>query len=110
MEVIDACPIKQYPYRINSLKLEVLIKEVEYMLTNDIIEPNKSQWSSPCVLVPKVDESYRFCTDFCKVNLIAKTDSHLIPCVKDCIDKIGSAEFVSKFDHLKGYWQVPLIS
>ena len=60
------------------------------------------------MLVPKADGSYRFCTDFRKVNLITKTDSYPIPRVEDCIDKIGSAEFVSKFDLLKGYWQVPL--
>lgn len=26
----------------------------------------------------------------------------------DCIDQVGSATFSSKFDLLKGYWQVPL--
>lgn len=26
----------------------------------------------------------------------------------DCVDQVGSAKFVSKFDLLKGYWQVPL--
>lgn len=25
----------------------------------------------------------------------------------DCIDRAGSVKFVSKFDLLKGYWQVP---
>lgn len=28
--------------------------------------------------------------------------------MEDCIDQVGSAKFVSKFDLLKGYWQVPL--
>lgn len=28
--------------------------------------------------------------------------------MEDCIDPIGSAKFVIKFDLLKGYWQVPL--
>ena len=51
---------------------------------------------------------YIYCTDFCKVNMITMTDSYPISSVEDCIDKIGSAEFVSKFDLLKGYWQVPL--
>ena len=91
-----------------TVKLEVMIKEVEYMLANDIIEPSKSKWSSLCVLVLKADRSYRFCADFCKVNLITKTDSYPIPRVEDCIDKISNAEFVSKYDLLKGYWQVPL--
>ena len=108
VEVGDASPIKQHPYRINPLKLEVMKKEVEYMLVNGIIEPSKSQWSSPCILVPKGDGSYRFCTDFRKVNTITKTDSYSIPRVEDCINKIGRAEYVSKFDLLKGYWQVPL--
>ena len=85
-----------------------ITKEVEYMLANDIIEPSKNQWSSPRVLVPKSDGSYRFCTDFCKVNMITKTDSCPIRRVKDCINNIGSALYISKFDLLKGYWQVPL--
>ncbi|KAL5015557.1 hypothetical protein ScPMuIL_007359, partial [Solemya velum] len=79
-------------------------KEIQYMLDNDIIEPSKSEWSSPCVLVPKPDKTYRFCTDFRKVN----SDSYPIPRIDSCIDKVGKAKYVSKFDLLKGYWQVPL--
>lgn len=26
----------------------------------------------------------------------------------NCIDQVGSTKFMSKFDLLKGYWQVPL--
>ena len=78
------------------------------MLDNDIIETSKSDWSSPCILVPKPDGTYRLCTDFRKVNSVTKTDSYPIPRIDDCIDKIGSAKFVSKFGLLKGYWQVPL--
>ena len=26
----------------------------------------------------------------------------------DCIDKVGKAKYVKKFDLLKGFWQVPL--
>ena len=75
------------------------------MLQNGIIEPNKRQWSSLCVLVPKSDGTYRFCTDFRKINSVTKTDSYPIP---NCIDKIGYSKYVSKFDLLKGYWKVPL--
>ena len=63
---------------------------------------------SPCVLVPKGNGAYRFCTDFRKVDAVGKADSYPIPMVEDCIDHIGVAKFVSKFDLLKGYWQVPL--
>jgi hypothetical protein len=26
----------------------------------------------------------------------------------DCVDKVGNAKYVSKFDLLKGFWQIPL--
>ena len=108
IEVGNSEPIKQHPYRVNPIKLEHLRSEIQYMLDNDIIEPSCSEWSSPCILVPKPDGSLRFVTDFRKVNVCSKTDSYPIPRIDDCIDRIGNAKFVSKFDLLKGYWQVPL--
>ena len=78
------------------------------MLRNDIIEQSHSQWSSPCILVPKPDSTYQFCTDFRRVNALTKSDSYPIPQVDDCIDQIGHSQYISKIDLLKGYWQVPL--
>ena len=78
------------------------------MLKHGIIEPSQSEWSLPCILVPKKDGTYRFCVDFYMVNLVKKTDSYPIPRVEDCINRIGNAKYISKLDLLKGYWQVPL--
>ena len=78
------------------------------MKENGIIEESNSPWCSPCILVPKSDGSVRFCTDFRKVNAVTKPDTYPLPRVDDYIDKIGSAKFVSSYDLLKGYWQVPL--
>ena len=33
-------------------------------------------------------------------------DTFPIPRVDDCIDKTGQSKFVSKFDLLKGFWQI----
>ena len=63
---------------------------------------------SPCILVKKPDGSYRMCTDYRKVNNVTRTDSYPIPRIEDCIDKIGNAKYVSKFDLLKGYYAIPL--
>ena len=82
--------------------------EVNYMLENNIAEPSCSSWASPCVLVRKPDQTFRPCTDFRKVNNGTKPDSFPLPRIDDCVDQVGSAKFVSKFDLLKGYWQVPL--
>ena len=48
------------------------------------------------------------CTDYRKVNNVTKSDSFPIPRIDDCIDKIGRAKYVTKFDLLKGFYQVPL--
>ena len=51
--VEDSKPIKQHPYRMNPLKQKYLQDEVKYLLENDLIEPSQSNYSSPCILVPK---------------------------------------------------------
>ena len=76
------------------------------MLENDIIEPNNSQWSSPCAFVPKTGNTG--CTDFRRVNSLTKTDFYPIPRVDDCMDRIAHVKYASKYDLLKGNWQVPL--
>ena len=108
VDIGDAKPIKQHPYRLNPEKQKILHDEIKYLLDNDLIEPSQSEFSSPCILVPKPDNSYRMCTDYRKVNNISKTDSFPIPRIDDCIDKVGNAKYVTKFDLLKGFWQIPL--
>ncbi len=108
IDVDDNTPIKQHPYRVNPEKRRRLQNQVNYMLSHGIAEPSISSWSSPCLLVIKSDGSDRFCTDFRKVNNITKPDCHPLPRMEDCVDRVGSAAFVTKLDLLKGYWQVPL--
>lgn len=61
------------------------------------------------MLVPKPGEgTYSFCIDYRKVNSVTKADSYPVPRIDDCIDNIRSANYVTKIDLLKGYWQVGL--
>ena len=60
------------------------------------------------VLVPKPDGTFGMCTDYRKVNYVTKTDSFQVPRMDDCIGNIGQAKYVTKFDLLKGFWQIPL--
>lgn len=108
VDVGEAQPIKQCPYRLNPLKREIVKEEVKYMLDHNLVEPSYSSWSSPVVLVKKEDGQPRMCFDYRKVNAVTKTDSFPLPRVEDCIDRVGSARYISKFDLLKGYWQVGL--
>ena len=78
------------------------------MLENDLIEPSSNSWSCPCLPVPKADGGYQMCTDYIKVNNVTKTDTFPIPRMDDCINQVGKAKYVTKFDLIKGFWQVLL--
>ena len=57
VDVGDAEPIRQQFYRINHEKCKFLDAEVRYMLENGVAEPSSSIWASPCLLVPKSDNT-----------------------------------------------------
>ncbi len=106
--VSNAPPIKQHPYRVNTVKRSIMKQETQYLLEKGLAKPSISPWSSPCLLVQKSDGTKRFCTDYRRVNAVTIPDCFPMPRMEDCVDSVGSAKFVSKLDLLKGYWQVPL--
>ena len=108
VDVGDANPIRQHPYRLNPTKQAILQKEVRNMLDQGIIEPSDSEWSSPCLMVPKPGNKFRVCADLRQVNQLVKGDSFPLPRMDDCIDSIGHAKFITTLDLLKGYYQIPL--
>ena len=103
VDVGDAKPIEQRPYRSIPVKQLILEVEIQYLLETDFIEPSESEWLSLCILVPKPDGGFRMCTDYC-----IKADTFPMPRIYDCIYKIGQSKFVSKFDLLKGFLHISL--
>lgn len=103
-----AVPIKQPPYRLHPKKRDILRKEVQFLLDNGLAEPSCSEWASPCLLVPKADGTFRMCTDYRKVNQVTRSDSYPLPRMDDLLDDLGTAQYLTKIDLLKGYYQVSL--
>lgn len=91
-----------------TLKNGLLKKEEGYLLDHDLAEPSFRAWHSSCLLVGKQNRICHFCTDYRKLNSVIKPDCFPIPRIDDCVDCVGAAQFMSKFDLLKGYWLVPL--
>ena len=78
------------------------------MVALGVIEPAQSPYSSPVVLVRKKDQSHRFCIDFRKLNRITEFEVETLPDPEYIFAKVSSAEYFSKLDLSKGYWQVPV--
>ena len=99
-------PIRRKMYNLPFSSKEVVEKEIQVMLDLEIIEPSKSPYSSPVLLVRKKDGSCRFCIDFRGLNKITVFDAEPIPNVEDLFVRLAHSRFFTKIDLAKGYWQI----
>lgn len=104
----NSASIKQRYYPVSPIMQKHIDKELDHMLKLGVIEPSKSAWSSPILLVKKKDDSYRFCVDFRKVNQVTEKDAYPIPYVSAILDRLRDACFITSLDVKSAYWQIPV--
>ncbi|KAL1261442.1 hypothetical protein QQF64_006707 [Cirrhinus molitorella] len=100
--------VRQRPYRVPEACRQAIEEEVQQMLKLGVIEPSRSPWSSPIVLVPKPDGTLHFCNDYRRLNEVSLFDGYPMPRVDELLDRLGRARYISMLDLTKGYWQIPL--
>ena len=83
-------------------------KLLDDMLERKIVEPATGPWSSPIILVPKMDGIPRFCVDYRRVNSLTRKDAHPLPHIDDTLDTLSGAKWFSTIDLASGYWQVEM--
>lgn len=108
IKTTDVPPIKQRAYRTSPNVRTEIDRQVQQLLSRDIIEDSCSPWSSPVVLVRKKDGSFRFCIDYRKLNAVTIKDSYPLPRPADALDSLSGACWFSTMDLSSGYWQVEL--
>ena len=96
----NAPPNKQHPRRMPFSVREEVAKQLKKMQEMAVIQPSKSPWSSPIVLVRKKDGSHRFCIDYRKLNSVTKADSFPLPRIDDLLDELGKSVYFSTLDLL----------
>jgi hypothetical protein len=84
-------------------KLSNLVKDLE---EEGILEPTKSEWNSPCLLVkkPHTEDEWRLVVDYRGVNKIIKVDAYPIPDIHNILFKLGRKQFFSKGDCKWGFY------
>ena len=102
----DARPIRQPARRIPLCQRQEVQDLLDDMKAKDVIQPSRSPWASPVVLVQKRDGSLRFCIDYRKLNAVTRKDAYPIPRIDDTLDTLAGSKWFSTLDMVSGYWQV----
>jgi hypothetical protein len=72
------------------------------------IEEPYSPWSSPIILIWKKNGNLCLCTDYRKLNDVAKKDCFPLPWIDITQDTLVEAKRFFTLDLKSGYWQVNL--
>ena len=85
--------------------VECLIKDME---SQGIIKESLSPYSSPLLLVPKKDGTWRIVIDYRRLNKDTIPDRMPMPNFDEVLSQLNGAKLFSALDLLSGYHQVPL--
>ena len=98
---------------MSSPELQAVLHQINDMLRQDIIQPSKSPWGAPTILIRRKDlhgkpQPPRFVVDYRALNSVNKSDGFPLPQVIDILDWLGGGKAFAKLDLDNGYWQVPV--
>lgn len=108
IDVGEAMPIKQNPYRVSFKERDVINEQVDQLLNKDLIEHSNSPWSSPVVLVKKPNGGIRFCVDYRKLNSVTIKDNYPLPRIDDALDRLRGAKYFTTLDCDQAYYQIEM--
>lgn len=100
-------PLQQRYYPRKPAMQKIINDQIDELLAEKRIEPSKSPYSSPIVLVRKKNNEWRMCVDFRQINEHSIRDAYPINSV---LEKLKNSKFFSTIDLRHGYWQIPMAS
>lgn len=108
----DPSPVYIKNYRTPESQRIEIDRQIEKMMSDEIIEPSVSPYNSPILLVPKKsatgDPKWRLVVDFRQLNKKIVADKFPLPRIDDILDQLGRARYFSTLDLMSGFHQIPL--
>ena len=100
--------IHKRPYRSPHSFRKIVDKEIEKLHNQGVVEPSKSPWSAPLLLVTKKDGSHRVVVDYRELNSITTPDRYPIPSIHEALNALKGAKIFSALDLKSGFFQISM--
>ena len=84
-------PIAQRPYSMNPAELVELNKQLDDMISKDLIQPSASPWRSSVLFVDKKYGATYLCMDYRKLNDVTIKNKYPLPKIEDLFDQLTGA-------------------
>ena len=110
LTLTDSAPIRCKPYPVPLAKEKVIQSEIHSMLKAGIISPSESPYSAPVILLRKPSGEHRLCVDYRRLNSVVEFQAEPLPNLPQLFAHIQNAQYFSKIDLAKGYYQIPVPS
>lgn len=112
LRVGDTDPVYVKNYRLPKSQKSEIDSQVNKLLKNNLIEPSRSNYNSPLILVPKKStdgtKKWRMCVDYRLVNKKLIADKFPLPRIDDILDGLGRAKYFSVLDLYSGFHQIKI--
>lgn len=105
-----AVPVAQRPRRLSPSERQEVRDEINYLLSQGLIETSTSPWASPIVKARRKNGRLRLAIDYRRLNSLTINSHYPLPVIEDLLDRLSNAKFFSTLDAKSGYWQMPLHS
>jgi len=99
-------PISFRPRRLSYSEQNKLRAILDELLSEGVIRPSNSAYSSPIVLVKKKSGDYRLCIDYRELNEITVRDNFPTPLIDDQLDRLRGKRIFTLLDLRNGFHHV----
>lgn len=93
------------PYATSPAKGEIINKQIDLWLSQEVIKEGKSPWGAPVIIILQNGKP-RLCIDWRHLNAATVADQHLISRQTDILQVLTGAQYLSIFDALSGFTQM----
>jgi Reverse transcriptase (RNA-dependent DNA polymerase) len=103
----EAQPVSVPMYGASPVKRQVIDKQMDKWIRQEVVEPSKSPWATPVVIV-YWNGKLRFCVDYKKLNAMTIPNEFPIPQQMEILQALSGSQVLSALDTLSGFHQMTM--